>query len=143
MGFFDSLLGKKEESYPELEASSQSATQLNSVKARLEEMLKGVEDRVEVLPADNAAYVFLGKPPKVFNLTWVENDKVMNFKKLISELGGTDVKVARLAKELGEIYKKHMQSERFSYKLAGRDVVVTPDDALVAEVKATIASVLH
>ena len=67
MGLFS-----KKVNYPELSEEHPAAEQIESIKAPLEKLVGQVSDPLEVVPADNHGYVFIGKPPKKFGIALLE-----------------------------------------------------------------------
>ena len=60
------LSGKRD--YPSLDSSTPAAKQLESVLSPLEKLAKETSDPLEVVPAEDSVYIFLGKPPKNLGL---------------------------------------------------------------------------
>ncbi len=138
MGFFGKLMGGATPDYPELDASSPAASKLNSVKDKLTELAGQVPDPMEVVPADGAAYVFIGKPPKSFGIAWIENNEINNFKTLLAQKGAAPITLEKLSNRLREAYVNDAPEEKFSITLGGKKIVVVPSDSLAADVKTII-----
>ena len=138
MGFFDKLMGGGTPEYPELDASSPAAAKLAGVKDKLAELAAEVKDPIEVVPADNAAYVFIGKPPKTFGIAWIENGEINNFKTLLEKKGAAPLTLEKLSNKLREAYVKDAPDEKFSIMAGDRKITVIPSDSLAADVKAII-----
>lgn len=81
MGFLGKLFGL-EKKYPNIASDTNAAKKMELFKDPLEELSKKVTDTMEVVPGDENAYVFIGKPPKSFGMAWIERGKVCNFKPL-------------------------------------------------------------
>lgn len=141
MGFMDKMFGRSPQ-YPDLAGDSTAAEQLAAIKSNLEKLAKDVHDPMEVVPSDNGAYVFIGKPPKKFGIAWIEGDNIKSFKTLMEEHGVTAQKVAKLSDDLREVYMRHHDTEHFHAMIANRDIVVTPSESLEQDVRKVLTS-LH
>ena len=141
MGLLGGLFGKKEEQHPPLDASSEAARDLDSVKAQLATLTTQVPDRIEVMPAEGAAYVFIGTPPKKFGIAWIEGGELHNFKTLLAGRGASPITVERLSNQLRELYAETEGTQRFSYMLGERQIVITPSRDLSGKISQLIAAV--
>jgi hypothetical protein len=141
MGFFDKMLGKTPQ-YPDLAGDSTAAKQLAAIKSNLEKLAHDVRDPMEVVPSNDGAYVFIGKPPKNFGIAWIEGDQIKSFKTLVEEHGMSTKDVAKLSDELREVYTRYHDTEHYHATIANRDVVVTPSKPLEDEVR-NILTNLH
>ena len=138
MGFLDQIFGKKPD-YPPLAASAPAAERIGKMKEPLEQLAEEVPSPLEIVPTDDAAYAFIGKPPKKFGVAWVKpGGKIQNFKTLVDEKGLSVVSLEQLSEELKEAYIRGEKEERFSTQIGERDVVVTPSESLASEVSAII-----
>ena len=63
MGMLDRWFGGVKE-YPPLAADSQARHFLDEISPELEGLAVDVEDKLEVVPCDHEAFVFIGTPPK-------------------------------------------------------------------------------
>ena len=81
MGFIGKLFGGGKK-YPTLAPDTSAAKNLESMRDTLEKLTEKVNDPMEVIPADDSAFVFIGNPPKNFGMAWVEEGEVHNFKTL-------------------------------------------------------------
>ena len=140
MGFFGKLFGGGQR-YPTLAADTSAAKNLESVRDTLEELTEKVNDPMEVIPADDSAFVFIGNPPKNFGMAWVEEGEVHNFKTLSEEKNVPQKKLLKLVEDLAEAYKRIDINSRYSATIGGKMVTVTPSQDLAKEVKDIIASV--
>ncbi len=138
MGFFDKIFGS-EPQYPELAADTTAAARIEAIRQNLEELARDVSDPLEVVPGEEGAYVFIGKPPKRFGIAWIEDNRVKSFKSLMAEHGVSGEAVAKVSEELREIYQRHQNENRYHAKVANRDVVVTPSDPLEHEVREVLS----
>lgn len=136
MGLFS-----KKVNYPELSDEHPASKQIEKIKAPLEELVGQVSDPVEIVPADNHGYVFIGKPPKKFGIALLEEGTFKNFVALAKEKGLGDPKILSIIESLGDAYKNNQDSERYKIEVAGKDVVVTPCQKLEAQMEQIIQSV--
>ncbi len=133
MGIFDKLFGSKID-YPPLPAGNSASAVMNELKAPLEDLAQRVSDHLEVVPAGNEAFVFLGKPPKKFGIAWVPDGKVSGVKELMAEHNLSPAAASQMIERIGVAYEQAQDIERYSAELAGKTVVVIPSDALEHEV---------
>jgi hypothetical protein len=136
MGLFS-----KKINYPELSKEHPAAGQIESLKEPLEKLVSQVSDPLEVVPADNHGYVFIGKPPKKFGIALLEEGSFINFVALAKEKGLGDPKILSVIESLGDAYKKNQDSERYKISVAGKDVVVTPCRELETQIEQIVQSV--
>ena len=139
MGFLDKLFGGGNK-YPELDDTSPAAKKLDAIKGSLEELTQKVNDPLEVIPADDCAYVFIGSPPKNFGMAWIEDGKLQSFKTLSEEKGVPQKQLLRLVDELADAYRQSDGVNRYSATIGGRQVTVTPSRDLASEVRKIIAN---
>lgn len=138
MGFLDKLMGGGTPEYPELDASSPAAAKLAGVMDKLAELAGQIKDPMEVIPADGAAYVFIGNPPKTFGIAWIENGEINNFKTLLAKKGASPITLEKLSNNLRDAYAKDAPEEKFSIMAGSRKVTVLASDSLAADVKTII-----
>lgn len=139
MGFLEKLFGGGK-NYPALEADTSAAKKLAAVKDPLEKLSEKVKDPMEVIPAEDSAFVFIGNPPKNFGMAWVEEGKVHNFKTLSEEKDVSQKQLLKIVDALAEAYKRIDIKKRYSAKIGGKVVTVTPSQDLGREVKNILAS---
>lgn len=137
MGFLDKLFDK-EKNFPELEASSQTAQQIDRFRHALENLANEVKDPLEVIPTDDTAYVFIGKPPKKFGVAWIRDGKINNFKTLVQEHGVPEMKLQLISERLRKAYQKNDTANRFSTSLADQKIIVTESNSLAKELREII-----
>ena len=114
MGLFGSLFGgSKEKELPPLDANSPAAQRLGKIKADLEAFVGKMNDRLEFVPADDAVYCFIGKPPAMFGMVWFSEGKEHNLKTLAAAKGLTNKKTQRMSLLLGEQSEKFMAEPKF------------------------------
>ena len=138
MGIMGKLFGAKVD-YPALDSSAPAAKHLQSVRPPIEKLLSETSDQVEVVPAEDSVYIFIGKPPKKFGIAWIESGgKLVNFKSLVAEKGFTNDRLEALSEDLKKAYIAHQDKPRFVTKISDRDVVVIPSDSLVSNLKGVV-----
>lgn len=140
MGFLSSLFGKGTD-LRTLEPESVAASQLEPFRPELERFVGRVNDRMELVPAEDSLYAFIGKPPGAFGMIWWRDGGEHNFKTLVQDRAVSQLRVQKLVEELRDSYKRHVGDERFTTTVAGRQVVVTPSEALAADVEKIIEAV--
>lgn len=134
MGLLDKFFGGKK-NFPVLKDGVPGARELKTMHGSLEKLSREVSDPMEIVPYENSAYVFIGKPPKSFGMAWIEEGKICNFKTLSEEKKVPQAKLSQLVSKLGEAYEHSMDDKRYSASIAGKDVVVTPSSSLAEEVR--------
>ncbi len=139
MGFLDKLLGRKQ--CPPLPAENPVTPKIEAARQPLETLAAEVNEPLEVVPAESATYVFIGKPPKKFGLAWIEGGKLRNFKDLMDEGKLNSLTARPVIAKLRESYEQSQDVERFSTTIADREVVVTPSASLGQKVDAIIRKV--
>ena len=138
MGFMDKLFGSAKE-YPPLNKDNPAAQKIDALRQPVEKLLSEVKDPVEVVPGDETAFFFIGKPPKKFGVAWVGKDgKVVNFKSLVEEKGLSIISLERLSDRLKQIYIEHQEEPRYSVTINEKQVVVTPSEALKNDIRMVI-----
>ena len=71
MGILGQFFGGKL-NYPPLDSSAPAAKQLESVRPPLEKLAAETNDPLEIVPAEDSVYIFVGKPPKKFGIAWMK-----------------------------------------------------------------------
>ena len=138
MGIMGKLFGAKVD-YPALDSSAPAAKYLEFVRPSLEKMISETSDPLEVVPAENTAYIFIGKPPKKFGIAWVESGgKLVNFKSLVAEKGFTNDRLEALSEDLKKAYIAHQNQPRYVTKIRDRDVVIIPSTELINSLKGVV-----
>jgi hypothetical protein len=135
MGFFSKKLN-----YPELDSDNPAADQVHEFDGPLQELMGQVSDTLEVVPADDHAYVFIGKPPKKFGVAMIEDGVVQSFIAAAKEKGLDQAKIQMLNEQLRDAYMHNMDAQRYKTRVAGKEVVVTPCSQLDQEVKQIMSS---
>jgi len=139
MGLLSGMFGGKEE-HPPLPADNYAKTRIESVRAELQKLSVETKDRLEVIPAEHAAYVFVGKPPKSFGLAWIHDGKISNLAALAQEKKLNPIKRERVDDELRSAYERSAAEDRYSYSIDQHDFVVTPSSSLAQAIHQIIDS---
>ncbi len=132
MGFFKSIFSDRKE-YPELDAASPVARQLEPLRPFLEGLTREIKDSLEVIPCPHGAFVFIGKPPKKFGAVWIRDGRVTNLKDVAARKSGDEMMA--LVERLRAAYQHGAEAPRFKTELGGKEVVVAPSDRLGEEVE--------
>ena len=141
MGLLDKLF-KSEPDYPALESDSEAARQIRQVESVLESLAENVSDKMEIVPANEETYIFLGKPPKVFGLAWIRDGKVKKLNDVVEAKGIPHHKVEALVEQVRAAYDRSQNDERYNAELAGRTVVVTLSEGLRDKVHEVVEKVV-
>ncbi len=142
MGFLSNILGSKPD-FPELDASHPAVGYLNAHAENIEKLIEQVSSPLEVVPAEETSYVFIGKPPKKFGIAWFDQKgPIVNFKTLVDQKGLLVPTLDLLSEKLKNAYIQHQGEPRYVTKIKSRDIVVTPSADLIADVKKVIQEVV-
>ena len=142
MGFFSKLGGHKD--YPALGPDNAAAGQLANMQAALKTLIDEIPDKLEVIPDDDAAYVFIGKPPKKFGVAWIDEDgQIGKLHTLVKEKGVQPMVVQSISEELRTAYEKNQDADRYMADIDGKSIVVTPCPELKSQVAQIISKVLN
>lgn len=138
MGILGQFFGGKHD-YPPLDSSAPATRQLEAVRPPLEKLANETKDPLEVVPAEDSAYVFVGKPPNKFGIAWIEDgDKIVNFKSLVDEKGLSADGLQNLSEKLRKAYLAHQDKPRYVTRISDREVVVIPSTSLLDNLKSVI-----
>ncbi len=138
MGFMDKLFGSSKE-YPPLSEDNPAAQRLEALRQPVEKLVSEIKDPLEVIPGDETAFFFIGKPPKKFGVAWVGQDgKVINFKSLVEEKGLSIISLEKLSDRLKQVYIEHQEEPRYLKTIKDKQVVVTPSETLKSDIKKVI-----
>ena len=138
MGFMDKLFGSSKE-YPPLNEDNPAAQRLEALRQPVEKLISEIKDPLEVVPGDETAFFFIGKPPKKFGVAWVGKDgKVINFKSLVEEKGLSIISLEKLSDRLKQVYIEHQEEPRYSMTIQDKQIVVTPSETLKSDIKKVI-----
>jgi hypothetical protein len=133
MGFLDKLIGKGKD-YPPLEPNHPAAVRLGAIQPQLEPFVKKVTDKLEIVPLDKEAVIFVGRPPDAFGAAWVHEGKVENFKTLMQDRKLPPDQVQLLSDKLRDAYVRSKDAPRYAALVAEKQVVVTPSETLEKDV---------
>jgi len=138
MGFMDKLFGSSKE-YPPLNKDDPAAQKLDALRQPVEKLVSEIKDPVEVVPGDETAFFFIGKPPKKFGVAWVGKDgKIVNFKSLVEEKGLSIISLEKLSDRLKAVYIQHQEEPRYTTTISDKQVVVTPSETLKSDIRKVI-----
>ena len=142
MGLLEKLFSSKPD-FPAIDPGSTAAARVAEVEQELGDLAAKVKDPLEVVPAEQAAYVFIGKPPKKFGLAWIHDGQVSGLNTLVEEHGLKPPEVAGVVDQLREASESNQDVKRYTAKGQDVDVVVTPSSGLEKEVHEIIDRILH
>jgi hypothetical protein len=141
MGLLGSLFSSKPD-FPAIHPGSPAARRVAEVEKELDELADRVKDRLEIIPSEHAAYVFIGKPPKKFGLAWIHDGEISGLNTLVEEHGLKPLEVEKVMDRLRDAYERNADVSRFCATVHNRDVVVTPSARLEKEVHEIIDQVV-
>jgi hypothetical protein len=142
MGILGKFFGAKYD-YPPLDSSALAAKQLETVLSPLEKLAEKTNDPLEIVPAEDSVYIFIGKPPKKFGIVWIEEgDKIINFKSLAEEKGLSPNSLLQLSEDLKKAYIAHQDEPRYVTQISDREVVVIPSTSLLDNLKGVVAQAI-
>ena len=138
MGFLDKMFGSSKE-YPPLNMDDPAMQKIDAMRQPIEDLASEIKDQIEVIPGNETAFFFIGKPPKKFGVAWVGKDgKVVNFRSLVEEKGLSVVLLEQLSNRLKEVYTQHQDSPRYSMTIGDKQIVVTPSESLKSDIRKVI-----
>jgi len=141
MGFFDRIFASSK-GYPRLDKTSPAADRLDKIRDQLESLSKQVHKPLEVVPGDEDAYVFIGKPPRDFGIAWIEGDTLHSLKSLADQ-GVNPEEMKNLSDNLRKIYEANQDDARYTAKLGRKNIVVTPSEEFRNQVSDVIHGATH
>jgi hypothetical protein len=142
MGLLGKLFSSKPD-FPAIDPASAAAARVARIEQELHHLAETVREPLEVVPAQSAAYVFIGKPPRKFGLAWIDGDKVKGLNTLVEEHGMKPAEVARLVDQLREVYERNSDADRYTATVKDVDIVVTPSSRFENEVHEIIDKILQ
>lgn len=141
MGFLSSVFGEKKSAHPPLDRDSVAGRRIAQRQLELEAFIRKVKDRVELVPAQETTYVFVGKPPGSFGVVWIAGGREQSLKSRMQEHGLSAADAQIVSDQLREVYRAHLNEERFQMEIGGTTVLVTPSDQLAADLRRVIDAV--
>lgn len=142
MGLLERFFSSKPD-FPAIDPGSTAAARVAEVEKELHDLAAKVKDPLEVFPAEQAAYVFIGKPPKKFGLAWIHDGKVSGLNNLVQDQGMKPLEVEKVLDDLRAAYEHASDAKRYSATVHNRAVVVTPSSKLEEEVHQIIDRITH
>ena len=140
MGIFDLFFGSGKSHSP-LEPDNPLSKQLDDIRGPLEDLADQAKDSLEVVPADKATYVFIGKPPRQFGIAWVKDGKVFNLKSLADEKGISPTELQKTSSDLSKAYSHSMEDTRYSTKVGQCKCLIAESRKLGKDVDRIIRTV--
>jgi hypothetical protein len=138
MGFLGKLFGTDKPKHPPLDPASPVAVRLQKSAAVLEGFVKKVQGAMEMIPGEQATYVYIGAPPETFGVVWFVGAEEHNFKTLMKEKKLTDRQMKTLSGHLGEAWTRHKDEPRFSHVIGGKSLVVLDSPAMEKDLQRII-----
>ena len=129
MGLFTKKLN-----YPELDSGNPAADQVHDFEDQLQDLMGQIKVPIEVVPAQDHAYVFIGKPPKNFGVAMIQDGAFQSFLASAREKGLDQAKIQKLNNQFRDAYMHNVDAQRFKTSVAGKEIVVTPSSKLDQEV---------
>jgi hypothetical protein len=142
MSLFGNIFSSKPD-YPAIDPSSTAAMRISEVEEQLGELAGRTRDPLEIVPAEHAAYVFIGKPPKNFGLAWIHDGEISGLNTLVEEHGLQPKEMQKVVEQLRVAYERNADVSRFCAKVQDREMVVKPSAELEHEVHDIIDKVVH
>lgn len=140
MGLFSSIFNRKPQ-YAPLPGDSAAALKLDLLHEPLTSFAGKTKDDLEVVPAEQEVFIFVGSPPKRFGIVWLDKSgEINNFKTLASEKGLSQSRLEKMVDEISQAYRANATAPRFATNLGGRVVTVTPSSDLAARVSKVIGA---
>lgn len=140
MGLLKNLIGGEE--HPPLPDDSYAVERVRNVMPGLRQLTEETNDRFEVVPAEDWAYVFIGKPPKKFGMAWITGDTVENLGELARRKNFSPITLEKIEDELRDAYKRSEAEQRYAMQVEGKEIIVTPSRDLESEVNRIIQALL-
>jgi len=139
MGILKNLTGVK---HPPLPEDSYATKRIQEVENELRQLVSETRDRLEIVPAEHSAYVFIGKPPKKFGMAWITGGEVTNLGEVARQKNFSPITLEKIEDELAAAYKKSEADERYALSIDGQTVTVIPSAHLESEVHRIIQALL-
>jgi hypothetical protein len=135
MGILGGLFGTKHEPLPDHDLA---ARRIEAGGEAFEAFVASANDTMEVVSGDGPLYVFVGRPPKAFGVVWFEDGARCDVRSMMERGVMSRDSAASLVSELTRIYVSHSDETRYSYKVNGHGITVTPSEALYADVNGAV-----
>lgn len=132
MSFFNKLFGPSK-AYPPLDQTHPISQDLKKLQQPLDSLAQEVNDQLEVVPSEQTAYVFIGKPPKKFGVAWVRDGKIFNLKNVVEEKKIPPEKLEKVSDKLRKAYVRSKNDSRYSAQLGSQTLVVSASNQLKKE----------
>lgn len=140
MGILDKIFGARKAHSP-LEPGNPLAKHLDGIREPLEGLAQQAKDSLEIVPAGNATYVSIGKPPKQFGIAWVQDGEIFNLKKLADQKGLAPTALAKTSSALSKAYQRSREDERFATTVCTYPCLVTSSQTLAHDVDEIIQTI--
>lgn len=140
MRILERLFGRRGE-LPPLTEDNPAVPRLRKDIRGLESLASRVRDDLEVMPAEQATFVFMGRPPGRSGVALVEGGKVKDLRVLIAERGMDRRSLRPVMKKLRRVYRENRKTKRFFTKIARRTVVVAPAEDFAREVERIVREI--
>lgn len=137
MGIFGNLF-KKGKEYPLLDPACEAAKKLDALRETLGAWAKNISHPIEVVPAEKAAYLFIGNPPEQFGLGWIKDGKLSILKKVVDERKIPLEEFQSISNSLRKAYEQSLSAGRFHVIIENKKIIVTPSESLGKEIEQTI-----
>lgn len=130
MGFLGKLMGKAD-NLPSINPDVPEHRMMESFKKHIKVLLENVEDPIEVLPYEDKAYVFVGKPPKQFGFMWMDDKYINNLKGVVKEKGMSMADLGRISEDIRTVYTNNRDMlKKYSWKVDNAQVIIISSDTL-------------
>lgn len=137
MGLFS-----KKINYPELSPDNPATQEIHAIEGSLKTLIGQISDPLEVVPAGDHAFVFIGKPPKKFGMAMLD-DTVHSLVSSAKEHGVDQVQLQKINEKLRDAYLHCQDAPRYKTSVDGKAVVVTLSQQLADEVDEITNSIYH
>ena len=130
MGFLNKLRGKADD-LPVLDPDIPEHGIMEGFRKHVKVLLENVEDSIEVLPYNDKAYVFIGKPPKKFGFMWIDDKYINNLKGVVKEKGLSTADLGRISEDIRNVYLNNSDMiKKYSWNVDNAQVVAISSDSL-------------
>ncbi|MGD8429668.1 MAG: hypothetical protein PVH31_04605 [Ectothiorhodospiraceae bacterium] len=140
MSLMDRIFGHPAE-YPPLPTESAAAQRIDNALDGLRKLIVEAGEPLELVPSEETIYVFIGRPPRSFALSWMRDGERRSFSTLVEERHVSEFRLHQVTEWLRALYRRHMTEPRWSHRIDGHAVVVIASPALAREIDALMAEV--